>query len=93
MLQKPGLSTIIQIIVRLNPKEEIQIQITEDTNVGVSPLNFYDIQYQIEHQLNSHKNRFLKEAEEASEETDTRKHKNSSEDLVEAFQFYVKRQL
>lgn len=45
MIQKPGLQTIIQIIVRLNPKEEIQIQITEDTNLGVSPLNFYDIQY------------------------------------------------
>jgi hypothetical protein len=49
MIKKPGLQTIIQLMVRLSPNEEIEIQITEDTNPGVSPLNFYDIQYQIEH--------------------------------------------
>jgi hypothetical protein len=43
MIQKPGVQTIIQLIVKLSAKEEIQIQITEDTNHGVSPLNFYDI--------------------------------------------------
>jgi hypothetical protein len=43
MIKKPGLQTIIQLIVKLSAKEEIEIQITEDTNPGVSLLNFYDI--------------------------------------------------
>ena len=88
MIQKPGVQTIIQLIVKLSAKEEIQIQITEDTNHGVSPLNFYDIQYQIEHQLIQHKSKLVaKELENHPEETtETKKPpKNTNDDLVEAF--------
>jgi hypothetical protein len=43
----------------MHQTDEINIKITEDPEQqGIKELNFYDIQYQIETQLNNHKKYF-----------------------------------
>lgn len=45
---------LIQIDVKLQQNQTVQISITEDP-MSKQPLNFYDIQNQIVSQLNQHK--------------------------------------
>lgn len=56
---QPKLQTIIDISIKMHLCDEINIKITEDPDQqGNNELNFYDIQYQIETQLNNHKKYF-----------------------------------
>ena len=54
---RPNLITLIDISIKLKQNQDINIKITEDPECQAA-LNFYDIQYQIENQLNKYKSFF-----------------------------------
>jgi hypothetical protein len=83
------LNVLIVIDVKLQ-KETVQIKITEDPQAA-QRLNFYDIQKQIVYQLNKYKSQF---DESSRKEGDTKQAPSIlNNDLVEAFEFKVKREL
>lgn len=83
------LNVLIIIDVKLQ-KETVQIKITEDPQAA-QRLNFYDIQKQIVYQLNKYKSQF---DESGRKEGDTKQAPSIlNNDLVEAFEFKVKREL
>ena len=90
--KKKQLQTLVHIVIKISATTDVTIQITEDPS-SIQPLNFYDIQNQIVTQLNEHKDSFNGAIKKDKGNQNNAKPSEISNDLIEAFEFRVKREL